>query len=158
MPGQRRFCKSQNELKGWKLDRTVEMRAEIDLRFGIIPRIELAWTKPGFQSAKSCRGCKNIWLRREINIDQWIRSIPQSKVSHSIRGRRIGGMLKFSGMNSPDEGSLESDGWCWFPQIKLNILIVSKIRYEDLAYQRLRLQRERIYGTYCVEAHEDFAI
>ena len=58
MPEQRIFFKSENELKGWK-DRTVEMRAEIDLQSGIIPRIELAWTKSRFQSVESSRGHKD---------------------------------------------------------------------------------------------------
>ena len=75
MPGQGIFFKLRNELKGWE-DQTMEMRAEIDLRSGIIPQIELSWKKSGFQSAESSRGCKDRRLRREIKLDQWIRRIP----------------------------------------------------------------------------------
>ena len=54
MPEQRTLFRSRNELKGWK-DQMVEMRVDIDIQFGIILRIDLAWTKSEFQS-------------REINI------------------------------------------------------------------------------------------
>ena len=62
-------------------------------------------------------------------------------------------MLKLSGVDGPNEGNLEIDDGGPFSQIKLHILVVCKFRHKDLAYQRLRSQRERIYGTYCIEKH-----
>ena len=70
-----------------------------------------------------------------------------------IKGGRFGGMLKLSGVDGPDEGNLEIDCGGQFSQIKLHILVVWKLRHKDLAYQRLRSQRERIYGADCMEKH-----
>ena len=46
----------------------VEKGAEIDLRSWIIPRIELARKKSGFQFAESGRGYRDRWLRQEIAL------------------------------------------------------------------------------------------
>ena len=46
----------------------VEKGAEIDLRSCIIPQIELAPKKLGFQFAESGRGYKDQWLRQEIEL------------------------------------------------------------------------------------------
>ena len=66
-------------------------------------------------------------------------------------------MLKFVGVDGPNEGNLEIDGGGQFSQIKLHILVVWELRHKYLANQRLRSQRERIYGAYCMEKHIDYA-
>ena len=106
---------------------------------------------------KNCRAHHDQWLQREGDLDQWIRSIPRSRVSHSIKGGRVGGMLRLLGVDGPDEGNLEIDGGGPFSQIKLHILVVWKLRHKDLAYQRLGLQRERIYGVDCIKKHRYYA-
>ena len=80
------------------------------------------------------------------------------RVAHSIKGGRVGGMLKLSGVDGLDEGNLEIDGAGRFSQIKLHILVLWKLRHKDLGYQRLRSQRERIYSADCMEKHRDYAI
>ena len=81
----------------------------------------------------------------------------RSIFAHSIKGGRVGGMLKLSGVDGPDEGNLEIDSRGPFSQIKLYILVVWKLRHKDLAYQRLISQRERIYNVDCMEKHRDYA-
>ena len=46
---------------------------------------------------------------------------------HSIKGGRVGGMLKLLGVDGPNEGNLEIDGGGPFSQIKLYILVVWKL-------------------------------
>ena len=67
-------------------------------------------------------------------------------------------MLKFSMLNSLDEGSLEIDGWCWFPQIKLCRLIVLSFGMNIWRIEGLDCKDEQIYGTDCMEKHEGYAI
>ena len=122
--------------KGGKNQRA-EMKARIDLQSWCISRSELAWKRSGFQSAKSCRAHHDRRFRRESDLDRWRRNTPRSGFAHSIKGGRVGGMLKLSGVDGPNEGNLEIDSGGQFSQIKLHILVVWELRHKDLAYQRL---------------------
>ena len=102
---------------------------------------ELVQKGSGFRSAKSYRAQLNQWLKREGDLDRRIRNIPWLRIAHSIKGGRVGGMLKLLGVHGPNEGNLEIDDGGPFSQIKLHILVVWKFRHKDLAYQRLRSQR-----------------
>ena len=55
-------------VKGRK-DRTVEVKAEIDLWSLSIPRSELAWVKLKSKIMKSGRGCIDQWSRHEVGVD-----------------------------------------------------------------------------------------
>ena len=67
-------------------------------------------------------------------------------------------MLKCSGMNGPDEGSLEINGWCWFPQIRLFGLIVLSFDMNIWCITGLDRKHEQIYDTDCMKKHEGYAM